>query len=103
VGALKKKLGGPVLWVAVTSLLLLVIAAAGIVRFDRGVSDSRVSSVRQSVESAVNNCYALEGRYPPSLEYLEKNYGLIVDEEHFIYGYSVFATNIKPQIYIFKK
>lgn len=53
-----------------------------------------------AVYRAVVECYAIEGMYPPSIEYLEKNYGLIIDHKNYIVHYDVFASNILPTINI---
>ncbi|MDR0857591.1 MAG: hypothetical protein LBN97_01010 [Oscillospiraceae bacterium] len=51
-----------------------------------------------SIRKAVVVCYALEGRYPESIEYLIENYGIRVDNSKFIVGYSIFASNIMPDV-----
>jgi len=43
-------------------------------------------------------CYAIEGRYPPSVAYLEENYGVKIDRERFDVFYEGFASNIMPSI-----
>lgn len=43
-------------------------------------------------------CYATEGVYPPTLEYLKKNYGIQIDESRFTVFYEVFAKNLMPEI-----
>lgn len=54
------------------------------------------------IRSAVQ-CYAIEGFYPPDIEYLENNYGLLVDHDKYIISYSVFASNIMPEVEVFIK
>ena len=54
------------------------------------------------IRSAVQ-CYAIEGFYPPDVKYLEENYGLLVDHEKYFVNYSVFASNIIPDVEVFKK
>ena len=54
------------------------------------------------IRSAVQ-CYAIEGFYPPDVEYLENNYGLIVDHDKYVVSYSVFASNIMPDVEVFIK
>lgn len=54
------------------------------------------------IRSAVQ-CYAIEGFYPPDIEYLEENYGLLVDHDKYVVSYSVFASNIIPEVIVFKK
>ncbi len=43
-------------------------------------------------------CYAAEGVYPPSLEYLCSRYGVQVDESKFVVFYEIEAENLMPQI-----
>ncbi len=54
------------------------------------------------IRSAVQ-CYAIEGFYPPDIEYLESNYGLLVDHDKYFVSYSVFASNIIPEVQVFRK
>ena len=43
-------------------------------------------------------CYAIEGRYPPSVDYLEENYGILIDRDKYDVFYSGFASNFMPDI-----
>ncbi len=52
------------------------------------------------IEKSVMQCYASEGSYPANLEYLQEHYGLILDEEKYIYEYNIFASNVMPEIII---
>jgi hypothetical protein len=54
------------------------------------------------IRSAVQ-CYAIEGFYPPDIEYLENNYGLLVDHDKYFVSYRVFASNIIPEVDVFIK
>lgn len=54
------------------------------------------------IRSAVQ-CYAIEGFYPPDIEYLENNYGLLVDHDKYFVSYRVFASNIIPDVDVFIK
>lgn len=56
--------------------------------------------LEESVHKAIISCYAIEGRYPESVEYLKENYNLIYDEEKYDIGYNIFADNIMPDVYI---
>ena len=68
------------------------------------ISNSSIKETKNTLETAVIHavvqCYAIEGMYPPNIEYLEKNYGLIVDHNNYIVHYEVFASNILPDISI---
>ncbi len=54
--------------------------------------------LEESINKAVVSCYALEGAYPDSIEHLEENYGLVYDKDKYRILYSVFASNLMPEI-----
>jgi len=73
----------------------------------RGVSNYGATSdsldkanVQEIVEKYAIQCYASEGSYPPDLNYLVEHYGLILDEERYIYEYDIFGSNVMPDIII---
>ncbi len=68
------------------------------------VDESTVSRQKESLENAINrdiiHCYAVEGYYPPSLDYLVKHYGLTYDHDTFIVDYQPVGANIRPEVTI---
>lgn len=93
----------PALGKAAFTIALVALAFVGLMRFSDNIAAQQTDSIRQSVQNAVMHCYALEGSYPPSLDYLHDNYGLILDKQHYVYEYQTFASNLPPDIFIFKK
>ena len=90
-----------------SALLTALLLAGWIVIFTciyRGMSASSTAAQRESLEQAldhaVTTCYALEGMYPPDLEYMKEHYGLIYDEDLFYVDYQPVAANIRPSYYI---
>ena len=69
----------------------------------RSASQDRLKAAEQSVARATVQCYAIEGRYPPDLDYLEENYGLILDREHYVYHYRLEGSNLMPEIQVFEE
>ena len=57
-----------------------------------------VLSTREAIMSAAKQCCAVEGSYPASLSYLEKNYGLVVNHHDYVVGYESFAGNVVPTV-----
>lgn len=55
-------------------------------------------TLRRAITRACVQCYAIEGRYPPSVEYLTERYGVQIDEEQYYVFYSGFASNLMPDI-----
>lgn len=62
----------------------------------------REKTLQEAVRKASVQCYAIEGRYPASVDYLEENYGLQIDREHYAVFYEGFASNIMPNITVVK-
>ena len=54
--------------------------------------------VRDAVKNAVLTCYAVEGTYPESLDYLREHYKLAYNTERFVVEYDAFASNLMPTI-----
>jgi len=78
--------------------VVMIMAFAAICGYGSRYDETRLKEVRDTVLSAVSQCYALEGAYPPDLGYLEENYGLILDRSRYIYHYEIFASNIFPDV-----
>lgn len=71
-------------WIAVIIAVLIVLA--GILVIDQ-VATGQDSKEKQLVEDALRKailtCYAIEEKYPPSIDYLRLNYNLSYDESRF--------------------
>lgn len=79
-------------------LAVLALFNAGLTSLNKRTEQERLSSARDAVTRAAVQCYALEGRYPLSVKYLEDNYGLNVDKTKYFIHYQAFASNIMPDI-----
>jgi hypothetical protein len=66
-------------------------------------SDEALKAVRDSVVRAVISCYAYEGFYPDSIEYLTENYMLNIDENRYLIYYDKIADNIMPNIIVTRR
>lgn len=62
-----------------------------------------LEAVRTTVENGITMCYAVEGAYPPSAEYLRENYGVTYDTERYIVHYEIFANNIRPTVNVIER
>ena len=82
-----------VIFVAILVLFFLAVDSMG---------RSSITKQQQSLENALSRdivqCYAIEGRYPPSLEYLEQHYGLTYDKSTFFVDYMPIAGNLYPDV-----
>ncbi len=68
---------------------------------ERGAHKERYNILKDALSRSVVQCYAIEGFYPPNIEYLENNYGLVVDHSKYIINYNIFASNIMPEFDVF--
>lgn len=55
-------------------------------------------AARRSLHRAAVECYAIEGAYPHSADYLARHYGVALDENRFIVHYVYVASNLMPDI-----
>ncbi len=85
-------------------ITILVIAVAAVIVFaaiddyTSSYDEKKVEEIRETLLGYVAECYALEGRYPADLQYLEDNYGLVLDRDKYVYHYSIFASNFLPDV-----
>lgn len=82
-------------------LLILSIPIASMIK-DRN-TEYQIEQVESAIQRSLNLCYAQEGFYPAQLEYLIEHYGLIVDVRLYYVSYKSFASNIRPDITVFRK
>ena len=71
-------------------LLVPVIAAAALLCFataldslDSGRAEEDLRQLEETLRRGCVACYAAEGVYPPSIDYLKDHYGLQVDEARY--------------------
>lgn len=84
---------------SVAGILLAACLATALGRnAQRSVGEQKIDGIRDNVLSAAVQCYAVEGVFPPDLQYLEDNYGLVVDKDMYIVIYEAFSTNIMPDV-----
>lgn len=65
--------------------------------------EEKFEILSDAIKRSAVQCYAIEGFYPPNIEYLEDNYGLVVNHDNYVVSYNIFASNIMPEIEIYLK
>lgn len=55
-------------------------------------------TLQNAITKATVQCYAIEGRYPSSVDYLVEHYGIQIDSDKYAVFYEGFASNIMPDI-----
>jgi hypothetical protein len=81
--------------------MVVVAVAVGVQNVSATADDERLNAMEQAVRRSVVQCYAIEGRYPPNLNYLESGYGLVLDREKYVYHYQSVGANLLPQIAVY--
>ena len=84
-------------------VLVLVFFLGAVSNLDEGRQEQALIQLEEALRRASAACYAAEGIYPPDLDYLEKHYGVIIDEERYIVHYEVQGSNLMPDITVLEK
>ena len=82
-------------------MVLWFFSAISQVRLGQKVEGAEI--LEQTIRKAAVTCYATEGIYPPSLEYLVDNYGVLIQEDRYQVFYDGFAENLMPEISVVEK
>lgn len=59
--------------------------------------------LEKALSRDIIECYALEGYYPPDLNYIEEHYGLSYNKSEFFIDYQIEGENIKPTFTIIER
>ena len=92
----KKNVAGTTLISAAMFLLIFVLFLFGVSRASAGSVTEQKQSLSDAIDRAIVQCYVTEGRYPESFDYLQKNYGIIYDDEQFRVDYVIYGSNMRP-------
>jgi len=76
----------------------MIMIVFGLHQTEASSSAEGLRILEDSIRRAVVMCYAIEGRYPESIEYIVEHYGIHIDNTRFIVHYRIFASNILPEI-----
>jgi hypothetical protein len=88
--------------------VVFLLLAVGLLVFGTGkLTDSNDTHEEEIVTTAldrsITQCYALEGFYPPNLDYLSEHYGFTYNSDHFFIDYRYIASNLRPDVTIIKR
>lgn len=94
-------------WVQPFLLIIIIIVAivsvASMNEFWKNSNEAQPDRIKEAIERACVQCYALEGSYPPDLKYLSEHYGLILNEDKYFYYYEIFASNVMPYVEVYER
>ena len=86
--------------VCVVGIILTFFTATN--NLQKGRSDEGLGQLENAIRRACASCYAIEGYYPPTVEYIKDHYGVMVDDSKYAVFYEVFSGNIMPDITVIK-
>lgn len=89
-----------------SALLFAVIAVCfcqGVLSVSSRTAEEQKQSLEEAINRGITQCYATEGRYPESLEYLKEEYGIQYDNDLFFVDYQILGANIVPDVTIIVK
>lgn len=90
-------------------IMFIALAAAtfclykAVVKIGNNQQAESLKQLDQSIRKAMMTCYAAEGVYPPTIQYLKDNYGIQVDETKYVVFYEVFWENMMPDITVMER
>lgn len=96
-GREKKGVRGAMISLVVFFVVILLFCA-GIDGASNKAKREQKSSLENAVWRSITQYYAIEGRYPESLETLREEYGLQYDSDEFFVDYQVFGANLIPDV-----
>lgn len=83
-------------------VVLIVLFIYGVNSVGSGTIDRQEESLYNAIEKDIVHCYAVEGFYPPSLDFMKEHYGLTYDEKTFYVDYAPIGGNIHPDVTILR-
>lgn len=78
--------------------VVILLFCAGIDSTFGKAKKEQKANLEAAVWRNITQYYAIEGRYPESLETLKEQYGLQYDSEQFFIDYQVFGANLMPDV-----
>lgn len=87
-------------WVAAGVLVLFLL---GMHQLEQGHRAADLENLKNALRRTAAACYAVEGAYPPDVDYMRRHYGLQYDESRFFVDYELTASNLMPQITVLER
>jgi hypothetical protein len=96
----KKKIVSSTFFSIIIFVAVIVVFLCGVSMLSNSSALDDKTILEEAVKKDIAHCYAVEGTYPPSVEYMEEHYGLNYDKEHYIIDYEMIGANIYPSYMI---
>ena len=89
--------------VTVLSALLLLVFSQTVSEISLQSSTEQKRCLEEALHRNIITCYAQNGFYPESLDYLLNHYPLSYDESRFVIHYRPVASNLMPDVTIIER
>lgn len=83
--------------------VLMVLFIRGVNSVSETTREKQQESLETALQHSIAQCYAVEGSYPVSVNYLSEHYGLTYDADEFIVDYDYYGSNIYPDVTVIRK
>ena len=87
----------------VAVVVVVVFFAAALTSLDSGREAASMRQLEDALRRGCVACFAAEGVYPPTLNYLKNNYGVQIDERKYAVFYDIYAENLMPDITVLER
>lgn len=83
-------------------LFVLFLSIYWAVSLSEKQKEQSLAQLTETIQSSLTLCYAQEGFYPASIDYLVHHYHLHYDDEIYYIYFKGFASNIRPDVKVFR-
>lgn len=80
---------------------IAVFLLFGSSRVQKTADDSQAESLRLAIVRSAVQCYAVEGAYPESLDYIREHYGITWNTDRYLVNYEIIGSNLMPDVTVF--
>lgn len=84
-------------------LIVIMVVYFGVVASDNSSKQESRDQLESALQTAMSQCYSVEGAYPETLAYLVDNYNIYIDHGKYTIHYIYEGANIRPEIVIMRK
>ena len=87
-------------------LLTVITVFLCLTSFDwisKKADENQIGFLQNAIRRSAVQCFAIEGRFPKSISYLEENYRLLIDRNRYNVHYEFMGDNLIPQIWVFTR
>ena len=79
-------------------LVISVFIVSGLKQVEASSQTEGQRLLEEGIKNAAIRHYAIEGFYPPCIEFIEEHYGIHIDRSRYAVFYVIYGSNMIPQI-----